>query len=392
MTSARLSAVASTVPGGTPGSAVSIAALTETARAVLEGAFMPLWVRGEVSDFKSHRNGHWYFCLRDEHAQVRCVVWSRDQHRMPAPPDDGMQVTALGQLTVYPVRGEMQLSIKALLAAGDGLWRKALEQTRCRLDRDGLLAPDRKRPLPRFPRRIAVITSPSGAALHDIAAVAGRRNPSVEITVVPAKVQGDGAAEELCAAIRRIARWGGADLVIVARGGGAREDLWAFNDERLARSLATCPVPTVSAIGHEVDLTICDLVADLRAPTPSAAAEAAIPLRSDLVAEVRECASALTAAAEMRLARSRERMQGTLRELRACAGRMTEGRRGRLEAMAGRLHALSPLATLARGFAVARTPDGRMLTRSTDFVPGDEFDLELRDGTVRARASGVTRR
>jgi exodeoxyribonuclease VII large subunit len=280
-------------------------ALTATARDVLEGAFMPLWVRGEVSDFKAHRNGHWYFCLRGEDAQLKCVAWSRERRRIPAPPDDGMQIVALGRLTVYPARGEMQFSVTRMEAEGDGLWRKALEQTRVRLQADGLLDPCRKRALPRYPRRVAVITSRDGAALRDIYAVVQRRCPSVEVVLVPASVQGDSAPESLCYALDQVARWGDADLVIIGRGGGAREDLWAFNDERVARALATCPVPTISAVGHEIDMSICDLVADLRAPTPSAAAEAAVPVQSELRERLRMSAETLSALASERVARAR---------------------------------------------------------------------------------------
>ncbi|CAA9355052.1 MAG: Exodeoxyribonuclease VII large subunit, partial [uncultured Gemmatimonadaceae bacterium] len=284
---AEPAAYAEEIPGATPASAVSVGALTGTAKDVLEGAFVPLWVRGEVTDFKAHRNGHWYFALRDASAQIRCVVWARDQRRIPAPPDEGMEVAALGQLTVYASRGDLQLSVKALEAGGDGLWRKAMQLTYARLEGEGLMDPLRKRVIPRMPRRVAVVTSPDGAALHDIVAVVRRRCPTVEVVLVPARVQGDGAVEELCRAIEQAGRLGAVDTVIIGRGGGAREDLWAFNDERLARVLAACPVPTISAVGHEVDVTICDLVADLRAATPSAAAEAAVPVHAEALAHLR---------------------------------------------------------------------------------------------------------
>jgi exodeoxyribonuclease VII large subunit len=292
----------------------------------VEGAFVPLWVRGEISDFKAHRNGHWYFCLRDQVAQVRCVMWARDARRLPALPDDGMQVVALGQVSVYAARGDVQLVVKAMEAQGDGLWRKALDQTRAKLLADGLLDPARKRALPKHPRRVAIITSPDGAALHDIIAVARRRSPLVELVVVPAKVQGDGAAEELRAALERVARWGDVDVVIIGRGGGAREDLWAFNDERLARAVAACPVPVVSAVGHEVDLTICDLVADLRAATPSAAAEAIVPVLADVRAEVRALADALRTAGLWHVERAAERLAGARRSWpRARPGSPSDG-------------------------------------------------------------------
>ena len=379
------------IPGASPSSAVAVSTLTQTTKDVLEGAFVPLWVRGEVSDFKAHRNGHWYFTLRDAHAQIKCVAWARDQRGMLASPDDGMQVVALGQVTVYAARGDLQFSVKALEAEGDGLWRKALEQTLRRLDGDGLLDPARRRRLPRYPRRVAVVTSPSGAALHDILAVVRRRCATVEVVVVPAKVQGDGAPEELCAALALIARWctpegGGApvDLVIVGRGGGGREDLWAFNDERVARALAACPVPTVSAVGHEVDVTLCDLVADLRAATPSAAAEAAVPMLDELRDAVRVAGGALAAAVGERLAAAHDRLTHRARELAYAARRTTESRRGAVEQGAARLHALSPLATLGRGYALPRSTDGEALASVRHFAAGMPFHLLLRDGAVRA--------
>lgn len=364
-------------------------ALTATARDVLEGAFMPLWVRGEVSDFKAHRNGHWYFCLRGEDAQLKCVAWSRERRRIPAPPDDGMQIVALGRLTVYPARGEMQFSVTRMEAEGDGLWRKALELTRARLQADGLLDPARKRMLPRYPRRIAVITSRDGAALRDIYAVAQRRCPSVEIVLVPAAVQGDSAPESLCFALDQVARWGDVDLVIIGRGGGAREDLWAFNDERVARALATCPVPTISAVGHEIDMSICDLVADLRAPTPSAAAEAAVPVQSELRERLRMSAQTLGALAAERLASARARAADHSRVLALDAGRRVERRRLQLESSGRRLHALSPLATLDRGYAILRTIDGRTVRSVDGIEPGTHVEVVLRDGIAAATVDRV---
>ena len=378
------------VPGATPGSAVSVTALTATARDVLEGAFMPLWVRGEVSDFKAHRNGHWYFCLRGEDAQLKCVAWSRDRRRIPAPPDDGMQIVALGRLTVYPARGEMQFSVTRMEAEGDGLWRKALELTRARLQADGLLDPARKRALPRYPRRVAVITSRDGAALRDIYAVVQRRCSSVEVVLVPAAVQGDSAPESLCYALDQVARWGDADLVIIGRGGGAREDLWAFNDERVARALATCPIPTISAVGHEIDMSICDLVADLRAPTPSAAAEAAVPVQSELRERLRMSAATLSALASERVARARTCAVDHARGIARAAARRVDRSRLQLESSGGRLHTLSPLATLDRGYAIVRTGDGRTLRSVDGLQPGTPVDVVLRDGTASATVERVT--
>lgn len=373
-------------PGGSPEHAIAVHTLTSAAKDLVEGAFPPIWVRGEISDFKAHRNGHWYFALRDANAQMKCVVWSAQQRRIPATPDDGMQVVALGQMTVWPARGDLQFSVRAIEAEGDGLWRKALEQTRLRLENDGLLNPGRKRSLPAFPRRIAVITSIDGAAMHDIITVARSRSADVEIVIVPAKVQGDGAPESLVAAIEQVSRWNNADVLIIGRGGGAREDLWAFNDERVARALALCPMPTVSAVGHEVDITICDLVADVRAATPSAAAELAVPSRRDVIARVESLGKRLAAAAQRREDRAVATLEQVQKRLINVASRVVERRRTRVENIAGRLQALSPLATLGRGFAVARSEHGATLSRVEQFASGAVFDLWLRDGIVTAQA------
>ncbi len=374
------------VPGSAPENAIAVHMLTSAAKDLIEGAFPPLWVRGEISDFKAHRNGHWYFALRDADAQVKCVVWSAQQRRIPATPEDGMQVLALGQMTVWPVRGDLQFSVKAIEAEGDGLWRKAFEQTRARLERDGLLDPTRKRALPSFPRRIAVITSLDGAALHDIISVARSRSADVELVVVGAKVQGEGAPESLVAAIEKVSRWADADLLIIGRGGGSREDLWAFNDERVARALAACSIPTVSAVGHEVDVSICDLVADLRAATPSAAAELSVPSRKEVVARVESLSKRLAAAAMRREDRAVAALAQVRKRLSLVAEKVVERRRGRIDAIAGRLHALSPLATLGRGYAVARTPEGATLSEIGQFSAGAVFDLWMRDGIVSAEA------
>jgi exodeoxyribonuclease VII large subunit len=415
-------------PGEAPETALAITTLTRAAKDVIEGAFTPLWVRGEISDFKSHRNGHWYFSLRDAESRVRCVMWRNDVQRAPTKPTDGMLVTALGQMTVYTAGGDLQLRVMRLGAEGDGLWRKALEETLARLRADGLLDEARKRPLPRLPRVVAVVTSPDGAALHDIRAVAERRCASVQLVLVPAKVQGDGTAEDLVRALALIERWGGADVVIIGRGGGAREDLWAFNDERVARAIAACSVPVISAVGHEVDTTVVDLVADVRAATPSAAAEAAVPDRDALLRELDSLRGRLVSASTRVVQRRRQLVAGVggrfaagarglaaleQARLRACGAAMaTHARRalhrrqaqverltpalqgfraanlaprqGEVAALAGRLDALSPLATLGRGYAVARSLEGQAMASVREFSPGRPFDVLLADGAVRA--------
>lgn len=376
-------------PGESATTAVSVATVTQTVKDVLEGAFPPLWVRGEVSDFKQHRNGHWYFSLRDQTASLRCVVWSRDTRRIPAAPDEGMTVIALGQVTVYAARGDLQFTVTSMDAVGDGLWRKAFEQSRARLEGDGLLDPGRKRALPFLPRRIAVITSRDGAALHDIISVVRRRNPLVELVLIPAVVQGETAPASLCAALAQLAAWGGADLVIIGRGGGSREDLWAFNDEQLARQVAACPIPIISAVGHEVDVSLCDLVADWRAPTPSAAAERAVPMLDDLRREVATLGRQLQGAAEEAVRDGRQRLEQGSRRLAQDARRLVERRQLGLERIAAQLHALSPLATMSRGFVAAMTPEGALLASAAAVRVGDAVHLRFRDGLAVTRVASV---
>ncbi|MGH7622761.1 MAG: exodeoxyribonuclease VII large subunit, partial [Gemmatimonadaceae bacterium] len=317
-------------------------------------------------------------------------VWKRDQRGIPAPPDDGMQVAAFGRLTVYAARGEMQYTVTRLEAEGDGLRRKALEITRARLEADGLLALERKRPLPRFPGVIAVVTSPDGAALHDIVSVVRRRGANVRLVVVPAAVQGQTAPEELCFAMDQVNRWGGADLVIIGRGGGAREDLWAFNDERVARAVAACHAPTISAVGHEVDISICDLVADLRAATPSAAAEAATVSRAELATELRKLSMRMHGAVRAGVRGRGDALRHLGRDLAGAAGTHVAQRRGAVQSVAARLHALSPVATLARGYVVARGDDGATLSSVAAFQPNMPFDLVVRDGVVPAQVRRST--
>jgi exodeoxyribonuclease VII large subunit len=377
-------------PGITRDNAISVSELTTETRALIESGLQPVWVRGEISNFKRHGNGHWYFSLRDDAAQIRCVVWSSDQRGIPAPPDDGMQVVLFGQMTVYAARGDLQLRVRRIEAEGDGLWRKAMELTLAKLRQEGLLDESRKRPIPRFPKRVAIVTSADGAALRDIVAVMRKRNAGVQLVVCPAKVQGDGAALEIAAALRRVTRWALADVVIVGRGGGGKEDLWAFNDERVARAVIACPVPVISAVGHEVDITVCDAVADLRAPTPSAAAAAACAARDEIEKVFSLARRDLSAAIASRVQGARAELERLGRRISQTAAGIVAGRKSLLGAAAGRLNALSPLATLSRGYAVARDSEGNALTSTRQFRAGLAFELLLHDGRVGADATEVS--
>lgn len=300
-----------------------------------------------------------------------------------------MQVVARGQLTVFPGKGALQLRVVRIEAEGDGLWRKAMIETVERLRADGLLEQERKRPLPLYPRCLAIVTSANGAALRDIISVATHRRPGIEIIVACAAVQGDSAPRELRAALSRVRRWKGVDVMIIGRGGGARDDLRAFNDESVARAIAACEMPVISAVGHEIDTTVCDLVADVRAATPSAAAERAVPALADLDAALRARRGKLIAALTHRTSSARADVRTTARDLRTAAVRIVDKRRSVMSGAAGRLNALSPLATLSRGYGVARRPDGEALTSAMQFAPGESFDLTLHDGVVDATVESV---
>src|SRR5690349_20369925 len=333
-----------------PEGAWTVSQLTRRARAVVEAGVAPLWVRGEVSGFKAWQSGHWYFALRDRSAQIRCVMFQKDNRRLPAPPDDGMQVFVFGRATVWEEKGEFRLTVVDLLSTeAGGLWQRAFAKAKAALAKDGLLDPARRRRLPPYPRRIAVVTSPDGAALRDIIAVTTRRWPLAELLVIPTRVQGDGAEGEIRGALALVTRLEGLDLVIIGRGGGSREDLWTFNHERVARAVAALPVPVISAVGHETDVTLCDLVADLRAPTPSAAAEAATPDAAEVLADLEHLGARLARGLAARSGRVAERLDRGFDRLTAVLERRLERHRQTLGGLAGRLDALSPLRILERG-------------------------------------------
>ena len=363
----------------------SVSAITKRARRIIEAGMARVWVKGEVSGFKAYRSGHWYFSLRDADAQVRCVMWRSDNQRLPGPPSEGTQVFVEARPTVWEERGEFRLTVKQLVPTeAGGLWQLRLEQAKAALERDGLLDPSRKRALPDYPARIAIVTSLDGAALRDIVSVLGRRWPTLDVIVVAVTVQGDRAEADLCRGLALVNRIADLDLVIVGRGGGSREDLWAFNSERVARGLAAVTVPTISAVGHETDVSLTDLVADVRAPTPSAAAEAAVPSRAAATESLRglghRLAQGLTGYTQLgrqRLARTSDRLSGTMQSLLA-RNQATTDRLG------GQLSALSPLRVLERGYSVARSEDGRVLKRTGDFTSGMGFRLTVSDGEVRA--------
>lgn len=395
----------STEPAGPPAPKVwTVSQVNRAVRRLLEETLPQLWVTGEVANFNRHRSGHCYFTLKDRSAQIRCVMFRREAATLPTDPEEGMTLRVFGGLTLYEARGSYQFVVSRLEAErADGMWKLAFERLRRRLDTEGLTDPARKRRLPDFPRRVGVVTSATSAALRDILAVTERRAPWVRVLVRGTGVQGPGAGRQIAAAIDTVAARG-VDVVIVARGGGSIEDLWGFNEEPVARAVAACPVPVVSGVGHETDVTICDLVADLRAATPSAAAEAVAPdgraLGRRLAALGQRLGRALSGQARARrwrLDRARERLFGGARRLTsAYRQRLQGGRAGMSQAMQGRIQrrsarlkeaaaameALSPLSTLARGYAVPLDVNGRLLRGVGDFVPAERFRLRVVDGNV----------
>ena len=424
--------------------------LNTLARDLLEDTFPQVWVEAELGNVSRPSSGHLYFVLKDERAQVRCAMFKPKSSWLKFVPREGLRVLARGRLTLYEARGEYQLVLDHMEEAGEGALRRAFEELKQRLEAEGLFDSGRKRPLPAFARRLAVITSPSGAAVRDVLSVLARRFPLVQADVLPVQVQGATAAAQIVAMLRRAIASGRYDAILLTRGGGSLEDLWCFNDERLVRAIAESPVPVVSAVGHETDFSLSDFVADLRAPTPSVAAELLVPSRDDLQRRLRalhtrlahlqlqrlraamqradraglrlnamrpqarlqalglrqaEAWRRLEAAWQRRLERERARVRHAgvvlrashprhrlvrLRERLAAIGLRPQADIAKrlshhalhLRGLARSLEAVSPLATVARGYAIVRHPDGRIVRSVLDAAPGDRLEARLADGTL----------
>jgi len=316
-------------PGRRP--ALTVSELTDRIQGVLETEFFDVWVEGEISNLKRAASGHLYFSLKDENAQIGATVWKSDARRLGFRPEDGMHVLARGSIRVYPPRGTYQISVQLLEPLGKGSLAQAFEELKKKLEEEGLFAAERKRPLPVLPRRIGVVTSPTGAVIRDILRVLSRRYANLEVLLYPARVQGEGAAAEIAQGLRVLNGLGGLDVVILARGGGSLEDLWPFNEETVARAIAASRIPTISAVGHETDFTIADFVADVRAPTPSAAAERVIQAKEELEARIGALQDRLAAGLRLKLTTTRARVEA------ATAHRVFAAERGRLHVKAQRV-------------------------------------------------------
>ena len=389
----------------------SVTQVNRAVRGLLEDTIESLWIGGEVANWTRARSGHCYFTLKDEQSQLRSVMFKTEAETLPADPEEGTTVRAFGGLTLYEARGEYQLVVRRLEAQdAEGLWRQAFERLRLKLEAEGLLAPERKRALPRFPKAVGVVTSLAGAALADILTVVRRRAPWTRVVVRGARVQGEGSGDEVAEAIAALGGSGLVDVLIVGRGGGSLEDLWAFNEEVVARAIVACPVPVISAVGHEVDVTISDLVADVRAPTPSAGAEAAVEdgeglsdalgvTRTRMSGALRAITFRRGEVLGLRLGQLRRSGVGLVQPRREAVSRtgdrMESAVRGiatlkkaRLTEVAGKMDVLSPLATLGRGYALPQDASGRILRTVEAFEKGDRFSLRVSDGSVPCEVRG----
>ncbi|NVK43879.1 MAG: exodeoxyribonuclease VII large subunit [Oceanospirillaceae bacterium] len=433
--------------------AFTVSELNRQVRSLLENSFMQIQVQGEISNFVRPSSGHWYFTLKDERAQVRCAMFRNRNQFLKYRPKDGDQVVLRAKVSLYEGRGEFQLIGEYMEESGIGRLQQAFEELKFRLQREGLFAVDQKLPLPAHPRHLGVVTSPTGAAIHDILSVLKRRFPGLPVTLYPTAVQGDEAAPGIVRALELAQRHDECDVLIVGRGGGSLEDLWPFNDERVARAIHACRIPVVSAVGHETDVAISDFVADVRAPTPSAAAELLSPDVRALQQRLDQARRRLRERLRLQIAQGHERVRALqsrlrhpgdrLRErsqrldelelrLRQATRRLLQDRHSRLErlqarlvkirperqllrqrqqldalrlqlerqmrhllhdrrlrsaALAGQLNAVSPLATLERGYAIVRDSQGQVIEDASQVAAGDIIETRLARGRLRSQVT-----
>jgi len=416
---------------------LTVSELTRQIRGTLETKFGAVWVQGEVSNYKLHPSGHQYFTLKDARAQIACVIFRNTMAPLRQPLADGAQVQVYGNVSVFEARGQYQLSVQILQPRGLGVLQAKFEALKRKLDAEGLFDPARKRALPKFPKRIGIVTSSSGAAIRDILNVLRRRAPWLEILISPVRVQGTGAAQEIAVAIRELAKpnenFAPVDLIVLTRGGGSMEDLWEFNEEIVGRTIADVTVPIVSAIGHEIDFTIADFVADLRAPTPSAAAELIVPDIVDLRRHMEVCARGLGRELLNRMRDSQQRVDHVSETLRRClAHKIDNYRRGLTHALAtlqarsplrelmlrrnrfgdlrrrfmelpkralenaqhrfqrieGILRVLGPDATLRRGYSITRNERGELIRTVAAVRPKIKIRTRVSDGEFESTVNG----
>jgi exodeoxyribonuclease VII large subunit len=394
------------------GRTMSVSEVTREIKRMFREKFEPLWIEGELSGYKLHGSGHHYFTLKDATASMSCAMWRMYTKNLRFAPRDGMLVQAFGQLEVYEPQGKYQLIVYDLRLSGVGELQKAFEELKRKLEKEGLFDSARKRALPAFPAKIGLVTSGTGAALHDMQTVASRRWPLTELILKPVRVQGKGAAEEIAEAIEQFSREGNVDVIVAGRGGGSLEDLWPFNEEVVARAIFQSKIPVVSAVGHEIDFTIADFVADLRAPTPSAAMEIVLPDGADIKRNLTQLERRLSRMTVDRLAMFRQQLNSltshwALRQplqlahtaaqqlddlterLHESAIAVRDSSESELNRLLGLLNAVSPQRVLQRGYAVVRGPKGVALRSPAQTKTGEILSIELAEGRIAARVQNT---
>lgn len=410
----------------------SVSELNSQIRGLLEGEFPEFWIQGEISNFKAHSSGHWYFSLKDDSAQVSAVMFKGLNSKLKFSPETGLEVMVRGKVTVYEPRGNYQVFCQWMEPVGAGALQKAFEQLKEKLSKEGLFDEDRKRPLPEFPKHIGVVTSPTGAAIRDILNILRRRYRGAQVTVIPAMVQGETAAPSIVKGITLANQIDDLDVLIVGRGGGSMEDMWCFNDEGVARAIAACRVPVISAVGHEVDFTIADFVADLRAPTPSAAAELVVKNAEDLSESIRDDARRMLQSIRSTISSLTERWKSLHRQLvdprrklqdlimrcdelttrleQAAVRRFSDHRSidllvqrlrsqiqsqyqntsARYKQLVAKLDALSPLKVVERGYSIT-TAKEKVIKDVKQIKKGDEINIRFAKGQATAEVTSVTK-
>jgi exodeoxyribonuclease VII large subunit len=387
--------------------------ITVAVKTLIEQEWPDVVVEGEISNFKPHYSGHWYFSLKDEYAQISCTMWRGRNRSVKFRPEDGMQIQCRGALSLYEKQGRYQLDIQSMHPVGTGDLQQAFDRLKAKLLAEGLFDQSRKRPLPPYPTRIGIVTSPTGAAIRDMVSVIQRRFPAATLVLRPAQVQGAGAAEDIAAAIDECNEYGSLDVLIVGRGGGSLEDLWAFNEEVTARAIARSALPVVSAVGHEIDFTIADFVADVRAPTPSAAGELVVMEQADLEAALQDYLVRCHRALQRTIDQGRETIRRfeqsygmrrpadmlkqftqtlddqTQRLIRA-QQHVLQNRTQAVETLAGQLKALDPMAVLDRGYSICyKEPERQLVRDSRQLQPDDAVTIRLAAGSVQSRVENV---
>ena len=397
---------------------IGVTELNGYVKEVLEAipVFRTLRVRGEISNFKHHvQSGHYYFSLKDEGSVIKAVMWGRDARRMRFMPESGMKVVVRGRLSVYERDGHYQLYVTEMEADGKGALYEAYEKLKKKLEDEGLFSDRYKKELPRFPKTVGVITSPTGAAVRDIINITGRRYPLAKIVIYPALVQGEGAARSLIGGVKCFTEKVRPDVAIIGRGGGSIEDLWAFNSEELARTIAASDIPFISAVGHETDFTICDFVCSMRAPTPSGAAEIAVPDISELRERLNTLSGEISGTVTRKLDTLKEKiseiekkrvisspygfiderrrdLDNVIDRLEGGSRLIISAKREKFMTLSGKLNALSPLAVLTRGYGAVYSSDGKkVITEAGDVSVGDTLKLRMSDGEVYATATEITK-